>query len=214
MFTNAVICNGQSNMPNYRHLKAEHRSDEDGREIMVRGGSLSQLSRQRVERVGATQQEQTTLDAEIGGCDSASLHKSLTDDLEDDLTVRHFSVEGKLEFRAWLLFVPLRALCDWCETRKKRNQVVRASRFIMDVCEEFMPEWLSVAKGVVDLEDLPLGISSRDTASEHNLARDQEESCEDLPRDVCRNCWEERRLQVFLRTGWQAVGTWNPFFLP
>ena len=52
----------------------------------------------------------------------ASLYKSLTDDLEDDLTVKHFTVEGKLGFRAWL-FAHRRAVIGSCETKKKRNHI-------------------------------------------------------------------------------------------
>ena len=47
---------------------------------------------------------------------------SLTDDLEDGLTVKHFTVEGKCGFRAWL-FAHLRALIGSCETKKKRNHI-------------------------------------------------------------------------------------------
>ncbi|MEZ6196575.1 MAG: molecular chaperone HtpG [Planctomycetota bacterium] len=88
-----------------------------------------------------------------------AFYRHLTHDWEAPAARTHFTIEGGQTFTG-LLFVPKRPPFDLYDRDRRRGVRLYTKRvFIMDECEELVPEWLRFLRGVVDSDDLPLNVS-------------------------------------------------------
>lgn len=86
-------------------------------------------------------------------------YKSTFHDWEDPMFHFHLKVQGNIEYSA-LLFIPKKAPIDfYSKDYKKGLQLYTKNVFIMDKCDELIPEYFSFIKGLVDCDDLSLNIS-------------------------------------------------------
>ena len=98
---------------------------------------------------------------EISHEEYATFYKSITSDYDEHAGVKHFKIEGNLDFKA-LLFAPRHDDIDmFGNTQNTQSNIKLYVRrvLIMENCADLMPQWLSFMKGLVDSEDLPLNIS-------------------------------------------------------
>ncbi|MEU5690759.1 molecular chaperone HtpG [Actinosynnema sp. NPDC020468] len=89
----------------------------------------------------------------------AEFYRHVSHDWNKPLETIRVQAEGTFEYQA-LLFLPSQAPLDLFMRERKRGVQLYVKRvFIMDDCEELMPEYLRFVKGVVDAQDLSLNAS-------------------------------------------------------
>uniref|UniRef100_UPI003F82FE6D molecular chaperone HtpG n=1 Tax=Actinosynnema sp. TaxID=1872144 RepID=UPI003F82FE6D len=97
--------------------------------------------------------------SEVSKEEYAEFYRHVSHDWNDPLETIRLQAEGAFEYQA-LLFLPSRAPMDLFMRDHKRGVQLYVKRvFIMDDCEELMPEYLRFVKGVVDAQDLSLNVS-------------------------------------------------------
>ncbi|NEW38312.1 molecular chaperone HtpG [Nocardia cyriacigeorgica] len=133
-----------------------------------------QVERTVTEGEGEDAQEQTVVEeqtlnsmkalwtrpkSEVSDEEYHEFYKHVSHAWDEPLEIIPLKAEGTFEYQA-LLFIPSQAPFDLFTREHKRGVQLYVKRvFIMDNCEELMPEYLRFVKGVVDAQDLSLNVS-------------------------------------------------------
>merc|ERR1712244_73280 len=145
---------------------------------------------------------------DISSEEYGEFYKSLTNDWEEHLAVKHFSVEGQLEFRA-LLFIPKRAPFDLFENKKGKNNIKLYVRrvFIMDNCEEVIPEYLNFVKGIrKNLVKKVMELIEEINEDKDNFKKFYEQFSKNLKLGIHEDSTNRKKIAGYLRYFTSASG--------
>ncbi len=127
-------------------------------------------------------------------------YKHISHDWNAPLDRIHMKFEGTTEYSA-LLYIPEQAPFDLFSPEKKHGIHLYCKRvFIMDDCQELMPEYLRFVKGVVDAPDLNLNIS-REILQQDGLVRNIRKNLVKKIFDLLENMDPEKYEKFFNEFG-------------
>ncbi|NNL75024.1 MAG: molecular chaperone HtpG [Desulfobacterales bacterium] len=121
-------------------------------------------------------------------------YRHISHDWNSPLEKLHIKLEGTTEYTA-LLYIPSQAPFDVFNPEFKHGVHLYCKRvFIMDDCQELMPDYFRFVKGVVDAPDLNLNVSREILQQDHlvrNIRRNLQKKLIDLLKNMEKETYEK-----------------------
>lgn len=130
-------------------------------------------------------------------------YKSNFHDWQDPLLHFPLKVQGNVEYTA-LLYIPQKAPFDFYTKNFKRGlQLYTKNVFIMDKCEELIPEYFSFVAGLVDCDSLSLNISREILQQNKELEVISKNLEKKIIAELKKLCTKDRKTYIKI---WEEFG--------